>query len=106
MSTELISSLDRCKTSDYGVKRQFSSLFKTFQTEDGKPVSLSVFVLSRSTISKKRNVIADAEKMTFKKNMPLYLSLGWDSRLIQDMMNEKQKHEMEAMVVSGAPTST
>ena len=108
MSPDLISSLDRCKTSSYGVMRQFSSLFKTFQTEDGKPVSLSEFVLSRSTISRKRdeqrNVIADAEKVTFKKNMPLYLSLGWDSKLIQDMMNVK--HEMEAMVVSGAPCYT
>ena len=108
MSPDLISSLDRCKTSSYGVMRQFSSLFKTFQTEDGKPVSLSEFVLSRSTISRKRdeqrNVIADAEKVTFKKNMPLYLSLGWDSKMIQDMMNEK--HEMEAMIVSGAPGYT
>ena len=36
--------------------------------------------------------------------MPLYLSLSWDSKLIQDMLNVK--HEMECMVVSGAPGYT
>ena len=105
MSPELISALDRSKVSDYGVMRSFSSLFKTFQTEDGKPLRLTDLVLSRTSINRKRdeqrNIIADAEKVTFKKNMPLYLSMGWDSKLIQDMMNEK--HEMQAMVVSGAP---
>ena len=97
MSPELVSSLDRSKVSDYSTMRTFASLFKTFQTEDGKPLSLTEFVLSRSTISRKRNeqrnIIADAEKEKFKKNMPLYLTLGWDSKLIQDMLNVK--HEME-----------
>ena len=108
MSPDLISSLDRSKTSDHNVMRTFSSLFKTFQTVDGRPVSLTEFVMSRSTISRsrkeQRNIIADEEKVKFKKNMPLYLTLGWDSKLIQDMMNAK--HEMECIVVSGAPQYT
>ena len=108
MSPDLISSLDRCKTSDYSAMRTFSSLFKTFQTPDGKPLSLTELVMSRTTINRnrneQRNVVADQEKVKFQKNMPLYLSLGWDGKLIQDVMNEK--HEMESMVVSGAPGYT
>ena len=64
--------------------------------------------MSRTTINRnrneQRNVVADQEKVKFQKNMPLYLSLGWDRKLIQDVMNEK--HEMESMVVSGAPGYT
>ena len=51
MSPDLISSLDRTKTSDYSAMRTFSSVFKTFQTLDGKPLSLTELVMSRTTIN-------------------------------------------------------
>ena len=108
MSPELISSLDRCKTSDNGVMRMFSKVFKQFYTVDGKRLKLDELVLSRSSIRNNRielrNVIADQEKEKFQLTMPLRLSFGWDGKMIQDM--ENTKHEMQSMVVNGAPGYT
>ena len=105
MSPELISALDRCKTSDYAVMRTFSKLFKQFETQDGKRIKLTDFVMSRSSIRKarieQRNGIAETEKVKFQSNMPRRLAFGWDGKMLKDMMNIK--HEMEAMVLSGAP---
>ena len=105
MSPELISSLDRNKSSDYSVMRTFAQLFKQFQTEDGQRVKLDEFVLSRSSIRvariEQRNVIAETEKTKFRMNMPLRLAFGWDGKMLKDVMN--LKHEMQAMVLSGAP---
>ena len=107
-SPELISSLDRCKTSDNGVMRMFSKLFKQFYTVDGKRLKLDELVLSRSSIRNNRielrNVIADQEKENFQLTMPLRLSFGWDGKMVQDM--ENTKHEMQSMVVNGAPGYT
>ena len=47
MSPELISALDQCKTSDYSVMRTFSKLFKQFETQDGKRIKLTDFVMSQ-----------------------------------------------------------
>ena len=105
MSPELISSLDRCKASDYSVMRTFAQLFKQFETDDGKRIKLDEFVLSRSSIRvariEQRSVIAETEKAKFRMNMPLRLAFGWDGKMLKDMMN--LKHEMQAMVLSGAP---
>ena len=105
MSPALISSLDRCKTSDCGVMRTFAQLFKQCETEDGKRIRLDEFVLSRSSIRiariEQRNVIAETEKAKFKLNMPLRLAYGWDGKMMKDMMNIK--YEMQAMILSGAP---
>ena len=78
MSPELISALDRCKTSDYSAMRILSKVFTQFETPDGKRLKLDDLSLSRSTIGRSRNeqrtVIADQEKEKFQQNMPLYLS--------------------------------
>ena len=108
MSPELISSLDRTKTSDRGTMRILAPVFKTFETEDGKRLDLEELVLSKNTIWKvrqeQRNKLAEEAKAEFKLYMPPLLSLGWDGKLIMDMLNEK--HEMESIVVCGAPRYT
>ena len=108
MSPELISSLDRCKTSDKSTMQMFSKLFKQFYTVDGKRLSLDELVLSRSSIRhnriEQRNVIAEIEKENFLLNIPPRLSYGWDGKMIKDM--ENTKHEMQSMVVNGAPGYT
>ena len=105
MTPELISSLDRCKASDYSTMRILAPLFTSFQTEDGKRLKLDELVLSRRTIRnariEQRNILAEQEIEKFKQNMPRYLSLGWDSKMIHDMLNHK--HEMESIVLCGAP---
>ena len=105
MSPDLISALDRSKTSDYGTMRILAKVFTQFETPDGKRLKLDDLSLSRATIARSRNeqrtVIADQEKEKFKLNMPLYLVLGWDGKMILDILNIK--HEIECMVLSGAP---
>ena len=108
MSPALISSLDRCKTSDSGVMRTFAQVFKQCETEDGKKIKLDEFVLSRSSIRiariEQRTVIVETEIAKFKLNMPLRLAYGWDGKMLKDMMNVK--HKMQAMVLSGLQRTT
>ncbi len=100
MSPELISALDRSKTSDYSVMRMFSQVFKQFYTEDGQQLKLDDLNLSRSGIRnnriEQRNIIANQEKEKFQLNMPPRLSYGWDGKMVQDM--ENSKHEMQSQV--------
>ena len=108
MSPDLISSLDRTKTTDRGAMRILGPVFQTFETEDGNRLELEELVLSKSTIwrvrREHRNELAEQARAEFKLNMPLLLSLGWDGKLIMDMSNKK--HEMESIVVCGAPGYT
>ena len=108
MTPDLISALDRTKTTDRGAMRILAPVFKTFETEDGKRLDLEDLVFGKSTIWKvrqeQRNKLAEEAKAEFKLHMPLLLSLGWDGKLITDMLNEK--HEMESIVVCGAPRFT
>ena len=48
--------------------------------------------------------MAEEAKAEFKLHMPPLLSLGWDGKLIMDMLNKK--HEMESIVVCCAPGYT
>ena len=100
MSPELISALDRSKTSDYSVMRMFSQVFKQFYTEDGQQLKLDDLNLSRSGIRsnriEQRNIIANQEKEKFQLNMPPRLTYGWDGKMVQDM--ENSKHEMQSQV--------
>ena len=41
--------------------------------------------------NEQRTVIADQEKEKFKLNMPLYLVLGWDGKMILDILNIKHE---------------
>ena len=52
MSPDLLSSLDRTKTTDREAMRILAPVFKTFETEDGKRLDLEELVLSKSTIWK------------------------------------------------------
>ena len=108
MSPELISALDRCKTSDYSAMRMFSKVFKQFYTVGGEKLNLNELDISRSGIRnnriEQRNIIASQEKEKFKLNMPPRLSYGWDGKMLQDL--ENSKHEMQSQVVNGAPGYT
>ena len=66
-------------------------LFTSFQTEDGKRLKLDELVLSRGTIRntriEQRNILAEQEIEKFKQNMPRYLSLGWDGKMMMTFLS-------------------
>ena len=103
-SLEVTTALDRTGTSNNAAMAIFSSILKTAQ-KDGQALDINELTLSTGTITRRRNnnreEISSRAKQEFLANIPTYLSLHWDGKMMADFNNKLQ--EMEAILVCGSP---
>ena len=81
-----------------------SALLKSVQ-KDGVGLDLSEVTLSESSIrrgrEKAREEICKHQFQEFQDNMPEFIAVHWDGKMMRDMSDVL--NEMEAILVSGAP---
>ena len=105
MSSPLVTAaLDRTNTPDNKAMHIISAVLKSAQ-KDGESLDLNEVSLSRSTIRRGRQEkcgeIARQQYEDFQENMPEYLTLHCDGKLMKDLSDSFK--EMEAILVSGSP---
>ena len=80
-----------------------SAVLKTAK-KDGESLDLNEVTLSESTIrrgrQKAREKICQQQYEEFKANMPEYLAVHWDGKMMKTL---SEQAEMEAILVSGNP---
>ena len=103
-SPDITAALDRNKSSNKAVLETLGATLKAGSI-GGKPVDLNEFVLSAESIRLKRawqrEVICRVAAAEFKRTMPRWLAVHWDSKMMSDISNELR--EVLAILVSGAP---
>ena len=105
-SPAITAALDRDKVSSPAAMRLFSAMLKDQQTVDGQVVDLNKFDISTATIRrnriKSRDLLCDEAIEKFHEDRPERLVLHWDEKMMTDLLGDT--NEMEAIVISGAPT--
>lgn len=97
VSPALTSSLDRTKSSGRSAMRNLSVVVSTFTTPDGDKIGLDSFVLSRSSIERRkqndRQIISVQAELEFLENLPEHLACHWDGKLIDPRLLRHQAGE-------------
>ena len=105
LSSPLVAgAMDRTNTTPGQAMHLISAVLKSVQ-KDGVGLDLSEVTLSESSIrrgrEKAREEICKHQFQEFQDNMPEFLAVHWDGKMMRDMSDVL--NEMEAILVSGAP---
>ena len=102
-SPQVTAALDRTNTTPRQAMHILSAVLKTAK-KDGESLDLNEVTLSESTIrrgrQKAREKICQQQYEEFKANMPEYLAVHWDGKMMKTL---SEQAEMEAILVSGNP---
>ena len=103
-SPQVSAALDRTNTTPAQAMHLFSAVLKSAK-KDGESLDLNEVTLSKSTIrrgrQKAREEICRQQYQEFQDNMPEFLAVHWDGKMMKDLSQELR--EMEAILVSGNP---
>lgn len=103
-SPQVSAALDRTNTTPGQAMHIISAVLKSAK-KDGESLDLNEVTLSKSTIrrgrQKAREEISKQQVQEFQDNMPEFLAVHWDGKMMKDLSQELK--EMEAILVSGDP---
>ena len=105
LSSPLVAgAMDRTNTTPGKAMHLISAVLKSAQ-KDGVGLDLSEVTLGESSIrrrrEKAREEICKQQYQEFQDNMPEFLAVHWDGKMMKDLSDVL--NEMEAILVSGAP---
>ena len=105
-SPQVTAAMDRTNTTPAKAMHLIAAVLKSAQNpKDGESLDLNEVFLSESTIrrgrEKAREEINRQQYQEFQDNMPEFLALHWDGKMMKDLSDTFE--EMEAILVSGVP---